>query len=51
MLDFAIKNLGKAMNSLDRRKAEYKRFSQWNKEFKQMRKRYLKKIDNNERVA
>jgi len=36
---------------LDRRKDEYKQFSQWCKEFTQMRRRYLKKVENSERVA
>lgn len=44
MLDFAVRNLDKAMKDLDPRKAEYKQFSHWAKEFKQMRKRYLKKV-------
>jgi hypothetical protein len=51
MLDFAIKNIDKAMKGLDRRKDEYKQFSQWCKEFTQMRRRYLKKVENSERVA
>ncbi|HOY23086.1 MAG TPA: hypothetical protein PK002_08015 [Cellvibrio sp.] len=45
MLDFAIKNIGNAMEKMDRRKVEYKQFSQWSKEFKQTKKNYLKKID------
>lgn len=51
MLDFAIKNIDKAMQDLDRRKDEYKQFGQWAKEFKQMRRRYLKKVENREKVA
>lgn len=51
MLDFAIKNIDKAMSDLGRRKDEYKQFSQWAKEFKQMRKRYLKKVESSEKVA
>lgn len=51
MLDFAIKNVDKAMKDLDRRKDEYRQFSQWAKEFKQVRKRYLKRVENSERVA
>jgi hypothetical protein len=46
MLDFAVRNLDKAMKDLDPRKAEYKQFSQWAKEFKQMRKSYLKKAQS-----
>jgi hypothetical protein len=48
MLDFAIKSTGSAMEGLDRRKIEYRQFSQWHKEFKQLRKRYLKKIISSE---
>jgi hypothetical protein len=49
MLDYVIKNTGKAMESLDRRKDEYKQHSKWNKEFKQMLKHYQKIIDDNQR--
>jgi len=51
MLDFAIKNINNAIESLDRRKDEYKQFSKWRKEFKQMRKSYLKIIEDNHRAA
>ena len=51
MLDYAIKNIGNAMKKLDRRKNEYKQFSQWFKEFKQMKKGYLKKLGKSGRAA
>jgi len=44
MLDFAVRNLVKAIKDLDPRKAEYKQFSQWTKEFKKMKKCYFKKV-------
>lgn len=44
MLDFAVRNLVKAIKDLDPRKAEYKQFSQWAKEFKKMKKCYFKKV-------
>ena len=51
MLDFALKNISNVMKTLDRRKSEYKQFSQWHKEFKRMRASYLKKIDELGRVS
>ncbi|NVK02701.1 MAG: hypothetical protein HWE12_14240 [Oceanospirillaceae bacterium] len=51
MLDFAIKNISNAMSELDRRKSEYKQFSQRLKEFKRMKTRYLKKIDKHGEAA
>ncbi|MBT7443320.1 MAG: hypothetical protein HN790_05070 [Methylococcales bacterium] len=51
MLNFGIKNTSNTMERFDRRKREYKLFSTWHKEFKQMRKRYLKKIDDNGRAV
>ena len=51
MLDFAIESISNSMESIDRRKREYKQFSQWHKEFKRMRARYLKKVDEHWRAA
>jgi len=45
MLDFAIKNISRAIKTLDRRKTEYKQFNKRLKEFKKLRTNYLKEIE------
>jgi|GEM_PF-2408514 len=51
MLDFAIKNIERALGKMDRRKREYKQSSQWYKELKKIKKSYSKEVKEHGKVA